>query len=106
MTASDRPVDRRIDDEIAVTAADALRRDADVRDDDRITLTVENGWITLHGCADNIVQRSMAEVTARYAPGVRGVTNLLEIAARRSRDGGRVHAHHGSSGRTESRASK
>ena len=105
MTTREKPVDRPVDDEIALTATDALHRDADVRHD-RITLTVEDGWITLRGCADTLVERSMAEVTARYAPGVRGVTNLLEVAAQRARDGGRAHASHARSSRSEPRAAK
>ena len=99
MTTSDKPAGRHVDEEIAECAADAIRREADVRDD-RITLTVEDGWITLRGRAENVVQRSMAEVTARYAPGVRGVTNLLEVAERRARDGGRMRGHRGC-GRTQ-----
>lgn len=82
-TAAERPTDV----EIATVAMEALRRDADVRGDG-IALTVENRWVTLRGRADHVVQRSMAEVTVCYVPGVRGVTNLLDTGTRSPRRNG------------------
>lgn len=69
------------DAEIAAAVMDALRRDADVRGDG-ITVTAVDGWVTLRGRAEHLVQRSMADCTVRYVPGVKGVTNLLTLAER------------------------
>lgn len=60
-----------------------LRRDADVRDN-RVGVTVSDGWVTLAGPVEHIVQWAMADCTARYLPGVRGVINLLHIEKRRT----------------------
>ena len=78
MTMHDTEVQRRIDVELEAVVMDTLRRDADVRGHS-LTVTVENRWLTLHGRADHVVQWSLADVTARYVPGVRGVTNLIEV---------------------------
>ncbi len=64
---------------LAEAVAEALRRDAGVRHT-VIAITVLDGRVTLSGQAKNIVEWSMADCTARYVPGVRGVTNALEIA--------------------------
>jgi osmotically-inducible protein OsmY len=74
----DTEVQRRIDVELEAVVMETLRRDADVRGHS-LTVTVENRWLTLHGRVDHVVQRSLADVTARYVPGVRGVTNLIEV---------------------------
>jgi hypothetical protein len=64
---------------LAEAVAEAIRRDAGVRHSG-IAITVVDGRVTLSGQAKNIVEWSMADCTARYVPGVKGVTNALEIA--------------------------
>jgi osmotically-inducible protein OsmY len=78
MMMRDTEVQRHIDVELEAVVMETLRRDADVRGDS-VTVTVENRWLTLRGHADHAVQSSLAEVTASYVPGVRGVTNLIEV---------------------------
>ena len=68
----------RRDAEIARDALTALKRGADVRHDG-ITVTVENGWLSLRGHAEGVVERSMAECVTHCVSGVTGVTNLLGI---------------------------
>jgi osmotically-inducible protein OsmY len=66
------------DTELAAAVLQALRHHADVRDD-RIAVTVTDGWVTLSGRATHVVQWAMADCTARYVPGVKGVTNAIEV---------------------------
>ena len=45
-----------------------------------VWVRVSNGWVTLHGHVDWSSQRAAATVLARCVPGVRGVTDLLDVA--------------------------
>jgi len=45
-----------------------------------VRVTVENNWITVHGCAESDRARRDIEATMRKLPGVTGVTNDLHLA--------------------------
>lgn len=69
---------RRSDAEIAEAALHSLRWDVDVPDQ-RITVEVESGLVTLKGEVDWYFQRAAAEDTVRKLTGVVGVGNLIAI---------------------------
>jgi osmotically-inducible protein OsmY len=71
---------QRADPDIARAALDALKWDI-VVPSDRITVRVENGWVTLEGEADWYFQREAAERDVRNLTGVKGVTNLITVRA-------------------------
>jgi osmotically-inducible protein OsmY len=71
---------QRPDPDIARAALDALTWDIRVPND-RITVRVENGWVTLEGEVDAYYQREAAERDVRYLTGVKGVTNLITVRA-------------------------
>jgi osmotically-inducible protein OsmY len=71
--ASQRP-----DPDIARAAIDALKWDI-VVPSDRITVRIENGWLTLDGTVDYYFQRQAAERDVRNLTGVKGVTNLITV---------------------------
>ena len=48
----------------------------------RITVRVANGWLSLDGEVDWQYQREAAERCVRHLTGVRGVSNLITLAAR------------------------
>ena len=48
----------------------------------RLTVEVENGWVTMSGQVDLPYQRSCAEFDARNVPGVVGVINRIQLAER------------------------
>jgi osmotically-inducible protein OsmY len=47
---------------------------------DRLSVDVENGWVTVSGMVDLPYQSSCAESDAKSVPGVVGVTNLVRFA--------------------------
>lgn len=47
---------------------------------DRLTVEVEDGWVTMSGMVDLPYQRACAEFDARKVPGVVGVTNYIRIS--------------------------
>jgi len=67
---------RRSDADIVKAALDALKWDSMVPDD-RITVTVEQGWLTLEGEVEWHYQRDAAARAVRNLAGVRGLSNLL-----------------------------
>jgi osmotically-inducible protein OsmY len=69
---------QRPDPEIARAALDALKWDV-VVPSDRITMRIENGWVTLEGEVDFYFQRQAAERDVRNLTGVKGVTNLITV---------------------------
>jgi osmotically-inducible protein OsmY len=71
--ASQRP-----DPDIARAAIDALKWDV-VVPSDRITVKIENGWVTLEGEVEYYFQRQAAERDIRNLTGVKGVTNLITV---------------------------
>lgn len=68
----------RSDTDIARAAENILDWDVNVPND-RIKLTVENGWITLGGKVDWQFQRLAAEKAVRHLIGVRGISNQVTI---------------------------
>ena len=47
--------------------------------DDKITIAVEDGWVSLQGAVDWNYQKDAAESSVRNLIGVRGVTNLINV---------------------------
>ena len=73
-----RGEDRWADDTIAERALQRLASDAAVPKD-RITLKVEDGWVTLDGEVDWNFQKTAAEHDVHNITGVRGLTNKISI---------------------------
>lgn len=71
----------RTDEDIARAAVQALASHISVPQE-RIKVTVRNGWITLEGDVEWKYQREAAESAVRHLMGVKGVTNLIAIKAR------------------------
>jgi osmotically-inducible protein OsmY len=71
----------RDDEEIAKSALWALEFN-DLVPDDRLKVTVSNGWIILEGEVDWGYQREAAEAAVRHLPGVKGVTNRISVKPR------------------------
>jgi osmotically-inducible protein OsmY len=68
----------RTDTEIAQAALATLKWNTMIPED-RITLTVEKGWITLNGTLDWQYQRDVAARAVRDLTGVKGVTNRIAL---------------------------
>jgi osmotically-inducible protein OsmY len=66
------------DADIAEAVANGLRWNSLVPND-AITFNVDHGWITLKGRVSFDYERRAAERAVRYLPGVRGVSNLIEV---------------------------
>src|SRR4051812_27750776 len=75
-SASQRP-----DPELARAVVDALRWNILVPHD-QIQVVVEDGWVTLKGEVDWYYQKEEAERTVRNLTGVKGVSNLIMVAAK------------------------
>lgn len=73
----------RSDTEIAHAAINALRWDIEVPDE-KLTVKVENGWVTLKGDAEWNYQKAAAERDVRYLAGVKGISNLITVKPRAS----------------------
>ena len=72
---------RRDDADVARAALDALGWDSMVPDD-RIQVTVEQGWLTLEGDVEWNYQRDAAARVVRNLNGVRGISNLVTVKPR------------------------
>ena len=72
---------QRTDADIATAALDALRWDSEVPED-KIKVTVRDGWVTLDGQVEWQYERTTAERDVRRLIGVHGVTNQLEVRPR------------------------
>jgi osmotically-inducible protein OsmY len=68
----------RSDAEIAHAAVSALTWDVEVPND-RLKVTVEDGFVTLTGEAEWKYQKDAAERAVRYLTGVKGVVNLIAV---------------------------
>jgi len=68
----------RTDTEIAQAVVSALKWNT-VVPNDRVTVAVANGWITLSGTASWNYQRDAAARTVRDLMGVKGVTNTIVV---------------------------
>lgn len=73
----------RSDTDIARAAVDALVWNASVPDD-KIKITVTNGWVKLEGDAEWDFQRKAAEEDVRRLIGVKGITNVIAVKPRAS----------------------
>jgi osmotically-inducible protein OsmY len=76
---------QRTDEDIAIAAVNALKLNSSVPDD-RIKVTVSQGWITLEGDVEWQYQKDAAETAIRYLAGVKGVTNLIKVKPKLSPD--------------------
>ena len=76
-----KPLFKKTDTEIASAALDALQARVDVPDE-KIKLTVKEGWVTLQGEVDWYYQKSAAESAVRYLAGVKGVTENIKLKSR------------------------
>ena len=68
---------RRTDEQIAVAARRTLEYAWDVPE--TVKMSVENGWITLHGEVDWNFQKEAAERKVRDITGVMGVINQIQV---------------------------
>src|SRR5581483_2424473 len=68
----------RTDTEIAQAAADALKWCTAIPDD-RITVSVENGWVKLEGDVEWQFQKDEARREVEDIMGVKGVTNFVTV---------------------------
>ncbi len=71
---------QRTDADIASAALSALKWDTTVPDD-RIKVTVRNGWITLEGQVDWWYQKETADRVVRNLTGVKGLTSGITVKA-------------------------
>lgn len=69
---------RRTDTEIAEAVVNKLKWNSNVPDQ-KITIKVENGWVTLEGQLDWEFQKEAATNEVQNIIGVKGVTNLINI---------------------------
>ena len=74
-----RPKGRRSDPEIARDVVEALRLHSSVPDD-RLKVTVRDGFVTLEGKVTWEFQRRSAERVTQEVLGVRGIVNSIDIA--------------------------
>ena len=72
---------QRSDSDIAAAAVSALKWDTTVPED-RIKVTVRNGWITLEGKVDWWYQKDTAERVLRNLTGVTGLTSQITMKSR------------------------
>jgi osmotically-inducible protein OsmY len=66
------------DAEIASNAMQAMNSNVSVPED-RIKITVRDGWLTLEGTVDWRHQKQIAEEAVRFLGGVRGISNEIEV---------------------------
>ena len=57
----------------------------------RVTVEVEEGWVTMSGLVDRPYQRTCAESDARRVPGVVGVNNQIRLAPAQAEQGAVGH---------------
>lgn len=67
------------DDQLAQRALQLLDLNAELPRD-AITVTVQNGWLTLNGHVDWQYQRGSAEAAVKRLAGLAGVTNMMSIS--------------------------
>jgi osmotically-inducible protein OsmY len=70
----------RTDSDLALAALSALKWDAAILTD-QIDVTVSTGWVTMEGHVDLHFQREAAQRVVQRLAGVKGVTNLITLAA-------------------------
>ncbi len=72
----------RSDTDLARAVRNALEWDVFIPDT-KIRSTVSNGWVTLEGEVEYLLDRDEAESSVRRLQGVRGVTNDITVAAKK-----------------------
>jgi osmotically-inducible protein OsmY len=72
------PADRRSDEDIARSVANALAWNTSIPPD-RVKAQVSQGWVTLEGTVEWYYQKEAAERAVRPVRGVRGVTNKIAV---------------------------
>jgi osmotically-inducible protein OsmY len=73
------PGDReRTDEDVAASVVSALKNNTLVPDD-KIKVTVSQGWVTLEGEVTWNFEKDAAEHAIRFLSGVKGVTNLIRV---------------------------
>ena len=73
-----KPLFKKTDTDIASAALNALKERVDVPDE-KVKLTVKDGWITLQGNVDWFYQKNAAEFAVKYLSGVKGFTNHILV---------------------------
>jgi osmotically-inducible protein OsmY len=73
-----KPLFKTTDSDIAEAALNALKERVDVPDE-KIQLTVKNGWVTLEGKVDWFYQKNAAGFAVKYLSGVKGITNSIQV---------------------------
>jgi osmotically-inducible protein OsmY len=73
-----KPFFKQTDPDIAKNAVHALQGHITVPDE-KIKVTIKDGWLTLEGTVDWKYQKDAAESAVRYLGGVKGVSNLIEV---------------------------
>lgn len=68
----------RPDDEIAREVIRRMKEDIEVPDD-RITIKVADGFVTIAGIVNHAAQKDATERCAARVKGVRGITNKIEV---------------------------
>lgn len=71
----------RTDTELAHAIVNALKWDIQVPDD-KITATVEKGWVDLKGEVEWQYQKTAAAAAIRNLTGIKGLTNLIRVKPR------------------------
>ena len=80
---------RRTDADVASAAVSALKWDYEVPDN-KVTVTVRDGWVTLEGTVDWQYQSDAAQRCIQYLIGVKGVTNSIVIKVKPTPEGIKV----------------
>jgi len=73
-----KPMFKKTDADIASAALNALKERVDVPDE-KIKLTVRDGWIILEGNVDWFYQKNAAEFAVKFLSGVKGLTSNLKV---------------------------
>jgi len=73
-----KPMFKKTDADIALAALNALKERVDVPEE-KIKLTVKDGWITLQGNVDWYYQKNAAEFAVKYLSGVKGLTDNISV---------------------------
>jgi osmotically-inducible protein OsmY len=73
-----KPLWQRSDPEIARDAIQQFERHISIPDD-KIKVTVKNGWVTLEGTVDRELQKKLAHSAVKKLKGVAGITNNITI---------------------------
>lgn len=71
-------IDERPDPEIAREAVAAIKSQLPISYE-KIRVIVKNGWATLEGDVEWNYQRETAERAVRRLPGIKGITNLIQV---------------------------